>query len=111
VAIVEGEEDIEADSIKTGKNQFNYSERAAQTFNNVLKSRGVATEPPPVVQFTATVTQWDIFDAYMTDYKKTLQDEELLKNAEKRKTGGHSGSDDPNSTKSAKEDDMVSLAL
>lgn len=44
-----GEEDIEADAPKTGKNQFNYSERAAQTFNNTLRSRGVATEPPPVV--------------------------------------------------------------
>jgi hypothetical protein len=45
-----GEEDIEADAPKTGKNQFNYSERAAQTFNNTLRSRGVATEPPPVVR-------------------------------------------------------------
>ena len=46
-----GEEDIEADAPKTGKNQFNYSERAAQTFNNTLRSRGVATEPPPVVRY------------------------------------------------------------
>ena len=45
-----GEEDIEADAPKTGKNQFNYSERAAQTFNNTLRTRGVATEPPPVVR-------------------------------------------------------------
>ena len=56
---------MEADIPKTGKNQFNYSERAAQTFNNSLRTRGVATEPPPVVSFYATVTQWDIFDAYM----------------------------------------------
>ena len=83
-----GEEDIEADAPKTGKNQFNYSERAAQTFNNTLRSRGVATEPPPVVQFASTVTQWDIFDAYMSDYRKQAQDEEATKNAEKRKLAG-----------------------
>jgi hypothetical protein len=44
-----GEEDFVADAPKNGKNQFNFSERAAQTFNNTLCTRGVATEPPPVV--------------------------------------------------------------
>jgi hypothetical protein len=43
-----GEEDFVADAPKNGKNQFNFSERAAQTFNNTLCTRGVATEPPPV---------------------------------------------------------------
>lgn len=41
----------------TGKNQFNYSERAAQTFTNPLRQRSVETEPPPVMNFMATVTQ------------------------------------------------------
>mmetsp|Transcript_14615 Transcript_14615/g.22033 ORF Transcript_14615/g.22033 Transcript_14615/m.22033 type:complete len:203 (+) Transcript_14615:116-724(+) len=50
-ALDAGEDDVDAEAPKTGKNQFNYSERAAQTFNNSLRSRGVATEPPPVVQF------------------------------------------------------------
>lgn len=101
-----GEEDIEADAPKTGKNQFNYSERAAQTFNNTLRSRGVATEPPPVVQFFSTVTQWDIFDAYMQDFKKQINDDEVTKNAEKRKLAGQtSSSEDPG--RSSKEDDMV----
>lgn len=40
-----------------GKNQFNYSERAAQTFNNPMKDRCVETVPPPVVQFKSIVTQ------------------------------------------------------
>jgi dynein intermediate chain 1, axonemal len=91
-ALDAGEDDVEAEAPKTGKNQFNYSERAAQTFNNSLKSRGVATEPPPVVPFYATVTQWEIYDAYMSEYKKQIQEEESLKNAEKRKGGGTSGS-------------------
>lgn len=105
-ALESGEEDIEADAPKTGKNQFNYSERAAQTFNNSLKSRGVATEPPPAVLFFATVTQWDIYDAYMQDYKKQLQEEDLLKNAEKRKAQGQNIADDGPAGK-GKEDDMV----
>lgn len=46
-----------------GKNQFNYSERAAQTFDNPYRNRGVATMPPPVSGFTATVTQWEIYDS------------------------------------------------
>jgi dynein intermediate chain 1 len=100
-----GEEDVEAEAPKTGKNQFNYSERAAQTFNNSLRSRGVATEPPPVVQFFATVTQWDIFDAYMLDYKDALHREELAKNAEKRRAHGASGEDAP--AKVHKDGDMV----
>ena len=104
-ALDTGEEDIDADAAKTGKNQFNYSERAAQTFNNSLKSRGVATEPPPAVQFFATVTQWDIYDTYIQDLRKQLYDEDLVKNAEKRKNQGHN-SEDLNQ-KVAKEDDMV----
>lgn len=103
-ALEAGEEDIEAEAPKTGKNQFNYSERAAQTFNNVLRSRGVATEPPPVVQFAATVTQWDIYDAYMQDLKNQMQEEENAKNVEKRK--GHQSSGEENQKK-GKEDDMV----
>jgi len=95
---------VEAEAPKTGKNQFNYSERAAQTFNNTMRSRGVATEPPPVIQFFATVTQWEIYDAYMTDYKKQLQDEEILKNQEKRR-GAHHGTEETH--KNTKEDDMV----
>lgn len=71
--------------------QFNFSERAAQTFNNVLRSRGVATEPPPVNQYNATVSQWDIYDAYMLDLKNTQQEEEASKNAEKRKAAGITG--------------------
>jgi dynein intermediate chain 1 len=107
-ALDAGEEDIEAEAPKTGKNQFNYSERAAQTFNNTLRSRGVATEPPPVVQFFATVTQWEIYDAYMLDYKKQLQEDEIAKNVEKRKGGLATNAapiEEP--PKNSKVDDMV----
>jgi dynein intermediate chain 1 len=99
-----GEEDIEAEAPKTGKNQFNYSERAAQTFNNVLRTRGVATEPPPVVRFFATVTQWDIYDAYMQDFKAQAQDDEK---GDRKKAGAQGGAPDESSQKKGKEDDMV----
>jgi len=105
-----GEENIEADAPKTGKNQFNYSERAAQTFNNLLRSRGVATEPPPVQTFNATITQWDIFDAYMQDLKNIHLEDEMLKNAERRKLAGAVGStsgEDVAGQKKGKDDDMV----
>ena len=47
------------------KNQFNYSERACQTFNNPVRERGVATVPPELVSFSANVSQWEIYDKYM----------------------------------------------
>eukprot|EP00636_Phaeomonas_parva_P014783 CAMPEP_0118873914 /NCGR_PEP_ID=MMETSP1163-20130328/15537_1 /TAXON_ID=124430 /ORGANISM="Phaeomonas parva, Strain CCMP2877" /LENGTH=680 /DNA_ID=CAMNT_0006809237 /DNA_START=42 /DNA_END=2084 /DNA_ORIENTATION=+ len=80
-----GDDDIDIDAQETGKNQFNYSERAAQTFNNPLRTRGVATEPPPVASFAAMCTQWDIYDSYMTDFTHRLAEESMLQD---KKTGG-----------------------
>lgn len=99
-----GDFNADSSSQKTGKNQFNYSERAAQTFNNILKSRGVATEPPPLVLFFATVTQWDIYDSYINDLKKSLQDEEIVKYNDKRRSQAHQ---EENHSKLSKDDDMV----
>lgn len=50
------------------KNQFNFSERASQTFNNPLKSRGVHTEPPPTTQYQDEISQWKIHDSYISEY-------------------------------------------
>lgn len=54
------------------KNQFNFSERAAQTTNNPLRDREVSTEPPPTTEFAANVTHWDIFDAYVEDLERQM---------------------------------------
>ena len=51
------------DDSKQLRNQFNFSERASQTFNHPLRERGTVTEPPPSISFSATATQWEIFDA------------------------------------------------
>lgn len=52
------------------RNQFNYSERASQTFNNPYRERGTATEPPPRTNFSATANQWEIYDAYVEDLEQ-----------------------------------------
>eukprot|EP00918_Siedleckia_nematoides_P049891 GHVU01109260.1.p1 GENE.GHVU01109260.1~~GHVU01109260.1.p1 ORF type:complete len:711 (+),score=130.97 GHVU01109260.1:17-2149(+) len=57
-------------------NQFNFSERAAQTYNNPYRERGTATEPPPRVTFAANVTQWEIYDAYQEDFEKQEKNKE-----------------------------------
>merc|ERR1719336_86076 len=49
------------------RNQFNFSERAAQTKNSVLRERAWTTEPPPTTGFSQTVTHWEIYDQYIQD--------------------------------------------
>jgi len=60
------------------KNRFNYSERSSQTFNNPSRNRGVSTEPPAVAQYSASVSQWDIYDSYigahLVDEMENVQD-------------------------------------
>ena len=53
-------------------NQFNYSERASQSYNNPYRERGTATEPPPRATFSANASQWEIFDAYKEDFEKQV---------------------------------------
>eukprot|EP00633_Aureoumbra_lagunensis_P008834 CAMPEP_0197315264 /NCGR_PEP_ID=MMETSP0891-20130614/37417_1 /TAXON_ID=44058 ORGANISM="Aureoumbra lagunensis, Strain CCMP1510" /NCGR_SAMPLE_ID=MMETSP0891 /ASSEMBLY_ACC=CAM_ASM_000534 /LENGTH=561 /DNA_ID=CAMNT_0042804125 /DNA_START=324 /DNA_END=2009 /DNA_ORIENTATION=- len=65
------------------KNQFNYSERAAQTFNNGYRERCIATQPPAVINFSSTVSQWEIFDKYMHDYATQINEQDFLRQQEK----------------------------
>lgn len=67
----ENPDEIEFD---TGKNQFNYSQRASQTYNLGYRMRGVTTEPPECRTFSATVTQWDIYDSYMVELERSHQE-------------------------------------
>eukprot|EP00439_Symbiodinium_sp_Y106_P035699 s966_g4.t1 len=57
----------EKDIAKCSSNQFNFSERAAQTKNHLLRDRSWTTQPPPTTRNYGTVTQWEIFDQYMAD--------------------------------------------
>lgn len=72
-AIEAGEEPDQDAGNESGKNQFNYSERAAQTFNNPMRERGVVTEPPPMLSFRNTVAQWEIYDSYMGEYSAQVR--------------------------------------
>jgi dynein intermediate chain 1 len=67
--------------VEAGKNQFNYSERAAQTFNAPMRERGVSTEPPPMKVVGENVTQWNIYDTYMDMYQNQLREQAASKQA------------------------------
>lgn len=75
---------------KVLRNQFNFSERAAQTFNNPYRHREDQTEPPPRADFFATANQWEIFDAYQADQLRIEREKEK---ANKKTTRG-GGTDD-----------------
>ncbi len=60
--IVEGNEKAQKKSLR---NQFNFQERAAQTFNLPLREKGIKTDPPQCSTFSLETTQWMVFDAYM----------------------------------------------
>jgi dynein intermediate chain 1 len=66
------------------RNQFNFSERAAQTKNPVLRDRSWTTEPPPTTGFTATVTQWEIYDQYMKEIEAAKEKEKEDKHKTKQ---------------------------
>jgi dynein intermediate chain 1 len=55
------------------KNQFNFSERASQTFNNPARERSTMTEPPPRLTYSSNATQWEIYDAYVEDFEQQVR--------------------------------------
>uniref|UniRef100_UPI00398EED48 dynein, axonemal, intermediate chain 1, paralog 2 isoform X2 n=1 Tax=Pristiophorus japonicus TaxID=55135 RepID=UPI00398EED48 len=80
----EKEEEEEKDVIRPKQerkvpNQFNFSERASQTFNNPMRENGCQTEPPPRASFSATANQWEIFDAYEEVLAKQMTQKEKPK--------------------------------
>jgi dynein intermediate chain 1, axonemal len=103
LAIKQAKEEAEAKGEKideasfhfeSGKNQFNYSERAAQTYTNPLRQRSVETEPPPVVGFQATVTQWEIYDTFMDAYEQHQREQlQLQKVAQKKEKDDKDGAE------------------
>ncbi|XP_062867475.1 dynein, axonemal, intermediate chain 1, paralog 2 [Trichomycterus rosablanca] len=60
-------------------NQFNFSERATQTFNNPLRDKACETEPPPRASFSSTANQWEIYDAYVEELQKQERNKEKQK--------------------------------
>ena len=67
-------------------NQFNFSERASQTYNNPARERATMTEPPPRANFSSNATQWEIYDAYLEDVEEQQKSKET-----KPKAKAHDG--------------------
>jgi hypothetical protein len=65
------------------RNQFNYQERASQTFNLPIREKGMKTDPPQRSVFSVESTQWMIYDAYMDQWLK--QERDALEEAAKGK--------------------------
>ena len=60
------------DDSKQLRNQFNFSERAAQTTYHALRDRETYTEPPPKANVSGSCSQWEIYDEYNDeDYDET----------------------------------------
>lgn len=76
VVTVETTETSEEDKPKVKlRNQFKYSERGCQTFNQPTRDRGVSTIPPQVSHFSCNVNRWKIYDAYVMEYMIMLEGE------------------------------------
>lgn len=67
------------DDSKELRNQFNFSERAAQTSSFQPKDKGTLTEPPPTMSVTGTCCQSVIYDAYVEDQERLEQQDRLAK--------------------------------
>eukprot|EP00474_Spongospora_subterranea_P010601 CRZ11059.1 hypothetical protein [Spongospora subterranea] len=80
---------------KALKNQFNFSERASQTFNNPARDRSVATEPPPTVSFSGFCSQYIIFDEYLTVFRESKELRAQKDQTNNRKQRSENDVDDP----------------
>jgi len=52
------------------RNQFNFQERSAQTFNMPYREKGIKTNPPVCTTFSLETTQWMIFDSYLQTWEE-----------------------------------------
>lgn len=57
------------------RNKFNYNGREVQTVYPDVRERGAATVPPSSEDIRGEVTQWDIWDTYIEDFKSEANDE------------------------------------
>ena len=69
------------------RNQFNFTERAAQTQNTPTRDRETFTDPPPLATYSAHATQWAIYDAYLQDQEEQRLMKEQQRNKDARKAG------------------------
>ena len=69
------------------RNKFNYNGREVQTVYPHIQERGAATIPPSSENIRGEVTQWDIWDTYIDQFKKEALEENKDKDKDKGKKG------------------------
>jgi len=72
------------------RNQFDFAERASQTFNLTLRERVMSTEPPPSSTVTGIVNQAEIYDTYIREIERQNY---LKEKAEREKLAQKEGKD------------------
>lgn len=82
-----GDDDDAPDDSKQLRNQFNFSERAAQTLNYPLRDRGTFTEPPPTATVSGTCNQWQIYDDYVKDLERQKMEDTMKAKGGKKPAG------------------------
>jgi len=68
------------------RNQFKFSERACQTFNQPTRDQAVATVPPSVQNYKGQVSRWLIYDAYLNDVLVKFEANETIESSQKKQT-------------------------
>lgn len=66
------------------RNKFNYNGREVQTVYPEIKERGAATEPPSTENIRGEITQWEIWDTYIEDFKKQAKQDDKGHHADKQ---------------------------
>lgn len=69
-------EEVQEMEATGGKNQFNYSERAAQTYSVNTRSRAVSTTLPATASFSTTFSQWQLYDTFVSKWHQAVADSE-----------------------------------
>jgi dynein intermediate chain 1 len=102
-----GKELGEGDADDEGRNQFNYTERAAQTYNNSVKARLVSTVPPESATTSGRMTQWSLYDAYLVEYDRMVYAANMEKGAKEAKAAAAGGKDKAGGSSHRKSDDPM----
>ncbi|NXK77926.1 DNAI1 protein, partial [Amazona guildingii] len=81
VAVAAGDEETPPPKKPEKKlvNRFNFTERATMTLNNPLREKACQAEPIAWKYFSATVNQWEIYDAYVEHIQKMEKEKEKEK--------------------------------
>ncbi len=77
------------------RNKFDYKSREVQTIYPSIKERGAATCPPITDNLRGEVTQWEIWDSYIEEFKKEGKEDEkaaVEKKEKKPESGRYSTS-------------------